>query len=404
MPGKMTLNLDHSVGKAGTHQTLRVEGAGVEDFLGGARLQYLVEGQRFGPPALLDGAMFGVILIAMQLAAPLRIKGAVSGEAVRNAYAFQEAWACMVPQRFQMVEIEPDRVIETRKPLRGRAVSAFSGGLDGSFTAVRHARKLVGNGSYNLTHAVMIQGFDVHLGNRTDFESLRRRVAPLLAELEIELISVQTNMKTPDLRRPRFHPQPYMFSQAAQIACILHAISGPFDQGLIGSTEPYSGLCMPWASNPATDYLLSGAGLQIVHDGAGYARVEKAELLARYPTALKTLRVCWDGKQQDRNCGVCEKCVRTRLNFLAVGVADPPCFDQPLDETMVASISTLSPTVLGEAKATADYAEKAGISASWLTRLKARVEELERAEREGDAPPWGRYAAQPVSRTLMASR
>ncbi len=40
--------------------------------------------------------------------------------------------------------------------------------------------------------------------------------------------------------------------------------------------------------------------------------------------------MCWEGVDQGRNCGVCEKCIRTKLNFLAAGIESPECFQEPL--------------------------------------------------------------------------
>ena len=96
-------------------------------------------------------------------------------------------------------------------------------------------------------------------------------------------------------------------------------------------------------------------------------------MVARSPTALKTLKVCWQGEPQDRNCGLCEKCVRTRLNLLSVGVLDPPCFDAPLDLARIDTIECRSRSNLEELVTIAEYARGRGIAAAWLDRLEARI-------------------------------
>ncbi len=182
----------------------------------------------------------------------------------------------------------------------------------------------VGVGSYPITHAVMIHGLDVQLGKPRVFKRLRQHVAPLLEELGVELIVARSNVRNPVPEAPKLQVQPYAYSQAAQIAGILHVLpEDRFSYGVIGSTEPYRNLLMPWGSNPATDYLLSNDRLSMAHDGAAFSRCEKAAVVAEHPTALSTLRVCL--MQVGGNCGLCEKCVRTRLNLMAVGVVDPPC-------------------------------------------------------------------------------
>ncbi len=327
-------------------------------------------------PSVLDGPLFSTLMIAMgREGTVLEIDGPISAAAMRNAQAYQEAFASMLPGRFRVVEIAPREVVQGPQVRGPSAIAAFSGGLDSTFTLIRHAKKLLGQGSYPITHALMVHGLDVRLRHRDVFTSLRERVQPLLDELGVKLITARTNVRNPLAHEPKFQVQPYAYSQAAQIAGVLHRLSeDQFFSGLIGSTEPYRALVLPWGSNPATDYLLSNDRFSIVHDGAAFTRSEKAALVAEHPTALSTLRVCM--RQTPGNCGVCEKCVRTRLNLMVVGVDNPPCFDQPFHDDMIEGLEVWNPTVLGEANATVAYAEAAGVSAPWLSRLKERIAAL----------------------------
>ncbi len=336
-------------------------------------------GRHAPPPSVLDGPLFSTIMIAMgQGGTVLEIDGPISAAAMRNVQAFQEAWACMLPRHFRVVEIVPSEVVQD-PPVRGRAaVAAFSGGLDSTFTLIRHAKKLLGRGSYPITHALMVHGLDVQLHREGLFRNLRKRVAPLLDELGVELIVARSNVRNPLPEAPKLQVQPYAYSQAAQIAGILHILpEDRFAHGLIGSTDPYCNLVLPWGSNPATDYLLSNDRFSTVHDGAGFTRCQKAALVAQHPTALKTLRVCV--AQTRGNCGVCEKCIRTRLNLMVVGVDRPDCFDQPFHEDMIDALEVWNPAVLAEAKATLAYARSNGISAPWLRQLRGRIAALSAA-------------------------
>ncbi len=330
-------------------------------------------GRRLPPPTVLDGPLFGTLMIAMRhRGTVLEVDGPVSAGAMRNVQAFQEAWASMLPSRFRVVEIVPKEVVQG-PPVHGRAgVVAFSGGLDSTFTLLRHAKKLLGHGSYPVTHALMVHGLDVQIHRKGVFNSLCQHVAPLLHELGVKLIVARSTIRNPLLDAPKVQVQPYAYSQAAQIAGILHMLpERRFAYGLIGSTEPYRKLVMPWGSNPATDCLLSNDRFSMVHDGAGFSRCQKAALVAQHSTALRTLRVCT--AQARGNCGVCEKCVRTRLNLMVVGVFDPPCFDQPFHDGMLEVIDVEDETMLGEAEHTVADADAAGISAPWLDLLKARI-------------------------------
>lgn len=212
----------------------------------------------------------------------------------------------------------------------------------------------------------MVHGFDVPLNKPEQFESLQCRTEPLLSELGIELKTIRTNLKELEL-------QGWEDSSMTQLAGCLHNYSHQFSYGLVGSTESYDALILPWGSNPATDHLLSGAALSIIHDGAGYSRTAKVEQIARHATAASVVKVCWEGQETSKNCGECEKCVRTLLNFLAVGVSNPPCFSKPLDKRQIRALILRNDTVHGELKSIVNYAKAKGITEDWLLELDKRV-------------------------------
>ena len=170
-----------------------------------------------------------------------------------------------------------------------------------------------------------MHGFDVALANcgRASASSIDR-TEPVRALTGARLCIVRTNSK--ELRLQKWED-----SCGAQLAACLHLFSAEFSHALIGGSDAYDELWLPWGTNPVTDHLLSGGQMAIVHDGAAFCRTDKIAFLADVPAALRSLKVCWEGKDQGRNCGVCEKCVRTQINLMAVGVADAPCFDRSLD-------------------------------------------------------------------------
>lgn len=72
-----------------------------------------------------------------------------------------------------------------------------------------------------------------------------------------------------------------------------------------------------------TDPMLSSAGFSIVNDGGAYSRSEKARAIATWDEAMRGVRVCWEGRRKDRNCGKCPTCVWTALCFAVEGVPQP---------------------------------------------------------------------------------
>jgi hypothetical protein len=61
--------------------------------------------------------------------------------------------------------------------------------------------------------------------------------------------------------------------------------------------------------------------MRIVHDGAGFSRVEKTELITQSPMALHSLQVCW-ATRRFCNCGSCTKCYRTMTTLELLGALE----------------------------------------------------------------------------------
>jgi hypothetical protein len=363
----MDLSVTQESTEDGTRRTLHLEN--LNDGHGRLAIVFDLLGERDVPqPRVLDGFVFGIVFYAMRLGQPIRIHGAVSREALRNLNEFQEAWTLWKRNPYRKVDILPDEWVEgpASKPDQ-EAIAAFSGGVDSIFTVLRHAGGRLGLAAYPLRRSLlMVHGFDVPLGAPRQLDALQERVKPLVDELGLAVRTIRTNLKQLAL-------QDWGDSFAAQLACCLHNYSHEFTHGLVGSSEPYNELVLPWGSNPATDHLLSGAAFRIVHDGAGYSRTQKVEELARNPVASRVVKVCWEGKETFKNCGVCEKCMRTRLNFLAAGVPDPECFDTPLDTSQIDHIDLQNAVHYEELVSIVSYARNKGIGAEWVDRLERRT-------------------------------
>ena len=163
--------------------------------------------------------------------------------------------------------------------------------------------------------------------------------------------------------------QDWLDSFLAQLSCCLHSFSHEFRFGLTGGGEPYDALVLPWGQNPCTDYLLSGDGFTIVHDGAAFSRTEKIAAIARDPVATKAIKVCWEAPDLSTNCGVCEKCVRTRLNFKAVGIDNPSCFDGELTPRQIRDIRFSNESQRAGFRSILAYAESHALQGDWLEAM-----------------------------------
>jgi len=318
--------------------------------------------------AILDGHVFAVLLYAMSSGVPLRVHGSLSQGFMRNSLEIQLAWRRWKPDIYQTIDILPDRILDsTGTSTNKSAISAFSGGVDATFTALRHTRILPESVRYPLRSLLMVHGFDIDVYNATDFQKLVTRVTPFIEELGIDLRIVRTNSR--DLRLQNWDD-----SFALELAACLHMYADEFRYGLIGSSEAYDALVIPWGSSPITDNLISGDRFSVIHDGAGFSRTDKVAQIRPFETACRTLKVCWAGADQSQNCGRCEKCVRTHLNFLAAGAAKaPPCFLADLDIANIDKIAINNFVQFGELSSISTYAKVRNLSGAWLDVLDARL-------------------------------
>ncbi len=209
------------------------------------------------------------------------------------------------------------------------AVACLSGGVDGLHMLMRNRQLYRRDDPAYLREALFIHGFDI--GKRArDPENERyqialRRLEPIAAEVGLRLIPCRTNLRhlptKPDFWTHRHN--------VAALAAVGHfATCGStrlFIAGAYHLANP-----VPMGSHPAVDGLFSSQRLTVLHEGARFTRVDKVRNLAKWPSALAALRVCPANVGSEPNCGVCEKCLGTRLELYAAGVEETAVFGPSL--------------------------------------------------------------------------
>lgn len=318
-----------------------------------------------------DSFLIATIFLAMKRAANVTVHGEVSPLLLRNLTEFQAAWSSWCPQQYRPVEIRADVEKEAPNLQENRAIAAFSGGVDSSFTIWRHRTKRCGRLTENLQAGLMIHGLDIPLNRQEVFEQAAVRGSKMLSSLGVELIPLATN----------FRQLPLKWEDAfgTGIVSCLMLLQGGYSKGIIASSFPYHALSFPYGSNPVTDWLLSSSAFQMVHDGAEFNRIEKIRELVSWQEALQYLRVCWQGPDLDRNCGRCEKCARTILIFRLVGGGLPPCFERDLSNNQIRDI-WVQEGPLTEMERVLEAAIQAEIDESWVQSLKQCVRRNQRIE------------------------
>ena len=333
-------------------KSLRLASAGLTNEGGWTRIDWLLRGLDSGDfrlthavpeadrnllgdrldPQRGDHALCAVLFKAMEQGRDIIIDGSVSPKLLDGLETLRAIWCRWRPSRYRPIVIKAEQESEA-SPVEGdrAAIFAFSGGVDASFSLFRH---LHGNnaGRNNLTPgaALLVHGMDIPLDRSDFYKSAAARAERMLEGTGLPLVRVRTNSR--QLR------QDWEDSFGLQLSACFLLFQVAYADAVRGSEEPWESLVLPWGSTPLADPLSSTASMTMVHDGCDADRTEKVYWLATNTHVAEHLRVFWEGPEKDRNCGECEKCIRTMLNFWAMQLPIPLAFPTELTPGRVASI------------------------------------------------------------------
>lgn len=219
----------------------------------------------------------------------------------------------------KLLEIEASVDVVSDKPRREKRTGMFfSGGID-SLAAIR-ANRL----AYPEGHPRYIKDGLIVLGLETDLEESFQHVLTSISapakDAGLTLIPVYTNARHLDAD--------WMFwerkSHDAILSSIAYVLSNRFSEVAIASTYDIPAV-QPAGTHPLLDLAYSSHQLTVRHDSISLPRIEKVKLVADWDVAYQNLRVCNKSELYESgklNCGKCIKCVRTMLEFEALGLLD----------------------------------------------------------------------------------
>lgn len=214
-------------------------------------------------------------------------------------------------------------LIEAKAMSDGRSVHTlereaffFSGGID-SFATLRSNRlnfPLEHPGSFK--DGLLVQGIQPEIDEV--FEHVKSSLSVVAQEAGITIVPVSTNI--------RYLYDDWSFwvdeFEAAVFSAVAHAFNSRITSATIATSYDLPNL-HPHGSHPMLDPNYSSRDLRIRHDDVTISRFAKTKLVADWDVALQHIRVCNSPKPHDTlNCGKCEKCVRTMLSLIALGVID----------------------------------------------------------------------------------
>jgi hypothetical protein len=294
----------------------------------------------------------------------IRVEGSVTETLLRNLEDFQEIWALWRP-KYAPIEIVADEIVDDQRAETRKGVFAYSGGVDATFALLRHHRRKAGRRNVEPVCAVLVHGFDIPLTHQEAFERAHRSAADVARLLGVPLSTVRTNWKTEASKD-------WEMEFGAGLAACLHQFHSISSVGVFGSDEDCAHLALPWGSNPITNRYLSGGNFDLLSEGDGFTRTERVRQISEYPAIAAKLRSCWEGPISGGNCGICEKCVRTQMNFMANG-CEPICFDGGPTNAQILSVKASNRIQIAYLREILSSARKNGVRGSWLAALSLTI-------------------------------
>lgn len=199
-----------------------------------------------------------------------------------------------------------------------RAGFFFSGGIDSLATLRNNRLNFPLEHPWSFKDGLLVFGLEVD--KMENFEHVISALIEIAHDADIKLIPVYTNIRCMDDGWWSYWENEL---EGAVFSAIAHAFTHRLTVVSIASSFDIPNL-HPLGSHPLLDPCYSGSDMRIRHDGFALSRLNKTKLIADWDVAIQNIRVCNKSEfyqQGMLNCGKCEKCVRTMLAFLALGMS-----------------------------------------------------------------------------------
>ena len=319
----LILNAERKDVDTGSRVELTLTGSAAPPQLQDQPIFFELDGSDAADLELLDGFAGAVIHCAMERRQPLHINGRLSRKCLRHLRRYQQFWSRIHSERYVPIPITAEEIVKDQGDTRDLpAVAAYSGGVDSSFSVLRHALRLSGIDSHPLQAVATVHGFDVLLADEAGFKRRIERLKPAIEELGLDRYVVRTNIKELII-------QDWIKSYPTQLVACLHMLGHRYSKALVASDGYAQCPDFEFGGNAISIPLLTTSRLKVFYEGGESGRTDKAILIANYPTVLRSLKFCWEGPDADRNCGKCRGCILTYMNLRAAGVERPDCSTHP---------------------------------------------------------------------------
>ena len=271
---------------------------------------------------------------AVTLGESLEITLPVDPLLYEGAIAMMQVWDAWYPGERERVELHCDLLEPASAASTGRVGAFFSGGVDSFHTLLRHEPMGGAILPVHIDDLITVWGLDVPLGNPGAFSRVRENIDAAAAVLGKTTVTMATNLRESGWQATNWG----LMGQGPALAALALVLESRYRRVLLPSSLSYSSIRV-WGTHPLVDPLFSTTRLEVRDDGAHDNRRAKIAAIADNDLAMSHLRVCWMA-QSDKNCGKCEKCLRTLTAFELLGKRDR-CVTFPPDAWSVDALANL---------------------------------------------------------------
>lgn len=273
----------------------------------------------------IDASPFLPVLLlwCMATGEGLTIEAPVSARLLEASGPAMAVCRSFFPRALRCVPVEaPSAVVQ---PGPRHTAAFFSRGVDSWFSVLEAQRA----SAPPLMRLVHVPGMDLHKGYTEEQLAVIVGAARAAAErVGLEMVTLTTNV---------FHGLPRRMGWNEAHGAVLAGSGLALRPArMLIPSSVVGDQVMPLGSHPELDPLFSTEATEVVHHGDP-VRLDKIRRVAESDIAMQTLRVCPHSKSEG-NCGVCEKCMRTKVELHAVGALDRcSAFDRDVDPARVAA-------------------------------------------------------------------
>lgn len=271
-----------------------------------------------------DFAVWLFLPIAMRLNADLHIEGSGTNITVSNAIKMSQIWSMWMPSHFNDIQISFDTILPSSlsEEYQEDTLCFYSGGIDSTY-CIGKRFEIYKNTPWLLT----VQGMDYSYTDEAKFNHFIEKTAPFVDLVGGSRFFIKTNAYHV-YNKYKVNTKQSHVSHIFALAACGFLYTGYFKKIVIAADYRLDQqfLVFPWGSNSATNFLFNDGVTSLITENDNIGRSEKIPFLMKSDEMLKSLTFCVDKKSRPHNCGVCSKCMRTKLMFLAATGTIPDIF------------------------------------------------------------------------------